>query len=376
LLAYQEILGRVFPHLSAEFEHQQRMVAAKEFMAIVMELDYNLLGKLLSIVDQSAKPIDLICALIEMDAPAILLGCEFWDDKMSALAACTDATVFFSSQIRSLLSGRPAEESSHVLPPMPGALVIQLSNIIGLYAPHDILLVKRFMVNGALRMNLGPAAVAICYSMLCDAAVSKRKNNADSLWDSHHLLQVLNCVVAIAKSQSFLDLPIKRDLCTLTLQLFSIPDSHLYRGVLVLFKELEYELLALELNSLNDDTTKLCGRTNDFLVFKAAGLVARGARDLVDNSNKSSDIPMKRNNFYDRSMNRLFRDIKISLQADLLKSFMCVGDQAVDNDVGLVESMSEAIFQWVVSEAFLARNSSIPLSLPAANMIMMSELGL
>jgi len=129
LLAYQEILGRVFPHLSAEFEHQQRMVAAKEFMAIVMELDYNLLGKLLSIVDQSAKPIDLICALIEMDAPAILLGCEFWGDKMSALAACTDATVFFSSQIRSLLSGRPAEESSHVLPPMPGALVIQLSNI-------------------------------------------------------------------------------------------------------------------------------------------------------------------------------------------------------------------------------------------------------
>ena len=38
--------------------------------------------------------------------------------------------------------------------------------------------------------------------------------------------------------------------------------------------------------------------------------------------------------------------------------------------------MSEAIFQWVVSEAFLARNSSIPLSLPAANMIMMTELGL
>ena len=375
LLAYQEILGKDFPKLSAEFEHQQRMIAAKEFMTIVMELDNTLLGKLFSIVDQSAKPIDLICALIEMDAPAILLGCEFWGDKMSALAACTDASVFFSSQIRALLSGRPAEESSHVLPPMPGALVIQLSNIIGVFSPHDILLVKRFMVNGALRMNLGPAAVAICYSMLCDAAVSRRENNADSLWDSHHQLQVLNCVVAIAKSKSFLDPSIKRDLCTLTLQLLSIADSHLYRVLLDLFKELEYELLALELNSLDDDAAKLSGRTNDFLVFKAAGLVARGARDLVDNSNKSSDIPMKWNTFYDRSMNRVFRDIKKSLQADLLKVFFRIGDQA-ENDVGLMESMSEAIFQWVVAEAFLARNSSIPLSLPAANMFMMTELGL
>ncbi|KAL3768878.1 hypothetical protein ACHAW5_003350 [Stephanodiscus triporus] len=370
--AYREILGQVFPNLCAEFDHQQRMIAAKEFMAVVMKLDDILLGKLCSIIDYSAKPIDLMRALIEMDAPAILLGCEFWGDKMSACAACTDASLYFSSQIRGLLSRQPAEHC-HVLPPMPGARVIQLANLIGLYASRDILLVKHLMVNGALRMNLGPAAVAICYSMLCDIAASRRENNADSMWASSHDFQVIDCIAAILKSQSFCDLPIKRDLCTIALQLFSMADSPLYCVLLDIFKDLEYEILALEMSSLNDDSDQLSGRTNDFFVFKTAELVA----SLVDNLNKNSDIPMKRNNFYDQSMSRVFREIKKSSQADLMKKLCRIGRQAVDDDnTSLAVSISEAIFQWVVAETFLARKSLIPLSLPIAKIFMMTELGL
>jgi hypothetical protein len=374
MVAYHEILGQVFPHLRVEFEHHQRVIAAKEFMAVVMELDDALLGKLFKMFDNSTKPIDLMRVLIDTHASVILLGCEFWSDKSSALAACTDASVFLSTQIRALMSGRPAEESSHVLPPMPGALVIQLSNIIGLYAPQDILLVKSFMASGALRMNLGPAAVAICYSMLCDAANSRRENNPDSLRTSHQDLQVLNCVVAIARAQSFLDLSIKRDLCTLTLQLISIADLPLSCELLGAFKKLEYDLLALEMNSLNGDAAQLTEAANDFLVFKAAGLVVKGARDLVDKTNKNADVLMKWNNFHDRSMIRV---IKKSSHVDLLEKLFLMGDEAVDYDArGLAKSISEAIFSWVIAEVFLARKSSIHLSLLAANIIMMTELGL
>ncbi len=93
-------------------------------------------------------------------------------------------------------------------------------------------------------MNLGPAAVAICYSMLYDAAVSRRENIPDSRRTSHQELQVLNCVIAVAKAQSFFDLSIKGDLLTLTLQLIPIADSPLACVLIGTFKELEYDLLA------------------------------------------------------------------------------------------------------------------------------------
>lgn len=374
MLSCQEVIVKISPQLCSEYEHQQRMIAVKTFMAIDMSLDQALLATLFNIVDRLVNPIDLVCAIIEIDAQVILMGCEFWGD-VSAIAACTDASTYFSSRILALLNGTFEEECIHELPPMPGALVIQLANIIGLYAPSDILLVKRYMISRALTMNLVPAAVAICYSMICDVAVSIQGNNADVTCSHSH---VLDCVVAIGNAESFVDVTVKRELCTLTLMLFSSTDLPLYYQLLDKLKDFEYALLASEINILNDDATQLDASTHDLLVFKAAGLVARGARDLLDKSSESMlKTPTSHNggignSFYDHSMNRIFHEINALSQVDMLQHFHSSNERTNN----LAHMSIKAIFQWIVFEAFKARNSSFPLSLPTADIFMMTEFGL
>ncbi len=53
-------------------------------------------------------------------------------------------------QINETLRGNPAGEASQVLPPMPGALVMQLANILGVVSLHKLLRAKRFMTIGTI----------------------------------------------------------------------------------------------------------------------------------------------------------------------------------------------------------------------------------
>jgi len=374
MLSCQEVIVKISPQLCSEYEHQQRMIAVKTFLANDMSLDRALLATLFNIVDHLVNPIELVRAIIEIDAQVILMGCEFWGD-VSAIAACTDASTYFSSRIRALLNGISEEECINELPPMPGALVMQLAHIIGLYTPSDILLVKRYMISGALTMNLVPAAVAICFSMICDIAVTMQGISADFICSQS---LVLDCVVAIAKAESFADVTIKRELCTLTLMLFSSTSSSLYYQLLDKFKDLEYVLLASKINFINDDATQLDESAYDLLVFKAAGLVAKGARDLLDKSSGSMlKTPISNyggigNSFYDHSMNRIFHEINALSHVDVLQLFHSINERANN----LAHVSIKAIFQWIVFEAFKARNSSFLLSLPTTNIFMMTEFGL
>ena len=51
------------------------------------------------------KSIALLQASMESSPHAILLGCKFWSDDSSANNACTDAPVYFTSQICTPLNG-------------------------------------------------------------------------------------------------------------------------------------------------------------------------------------------------------------------------------------------------------------------------------
>ena len=226
------------------------------------------------------------------------------------------------------MPGLEKVEASHVLPPMPGALVMQLSNIIGLHKPRDLLLVKRCMVKGTLRMNLGSAAVAICYSMLCDGAFAIRDN---SFWTKEQELQVLECVAAIVNSSSFHDRRIKKDLCTTTLQLFSYTDVPIHKLIMDKLKQLEYELLSM-----------------------------------------STIEQLPSNNFYCRSIIDIFSNIKQSSQYDLLHLFSLTGKTTEESKK--LSDMGKIMFQWAANEALKARDDSSTLC-TAANILMITEMG-
>jgi len=388
--ACQEILGPMFPGLAAELERQRRMLDARQFMAEAMKLEPTLMNQLFSNSDHSDNSLSLFRTLMATSPQVILLGCEFWGEELSALNASADASNYFTSQIcASLKNGRgPAAEgklSDGMLPPMPGALVMQLANVIGLHDPHHLLLVKRWMVNGALRMSLGPAAVAVCYSMLCDTLFSRKEHKTScNVRTSQHELQhesiVIDTVLAIVGDKSFGICELKKELCTLALRLFSTTNALLCYVLLDSFKNLEYQALALEserIESHDTEQAKQAGAADhDFLVFKAAGLVARQARGIVSHSSAiPSVLQCGNNNFFDRAMSRVLKDVNQSSLVDLWELLSSMGGTSSLPNKSSLEAISKVVFNWVTTEAFKVRTASRSISIPAANILMMMELG-
>ena len=371
-LECQEILGPLLPNIAAELEQWCRTLEARQFMSEAMKLDPLLLGRLFSF-DYADNPIVIIEALMELSPQALLLGCEFWGDERAS-KACADATVYFSAQICASLNERPAEDSDHVLPPMPGSLVMQLGHILGLRSSHDLLLVKTLMVFGALKTRLVPVAAAICLSMLCDGALSRNENATTDdkwRWTSKHDRQVLDCVVAVVRDKSVGSVHTKREICSLALRLFSFRDPPL--NCVESFKDLEYQLIALERDSISPVTHQQGRHSSDLLLFKAVGLVARQARDFMKDISRSPNaIEGDRNDFYDQSMTRVYYDTQQFFSVDLLKLLSSTGESSSTESL---TAISEVILNWLTSEAFKARRTSLPSSLPVSNILTMMELG-
>ncbi|KAL9186891.1 hypothetical protein ACHAXT_010611 [Thalassiosira profunda] len=377
-LACREILGPLLPSLASQLEPNEHMSNAKHFMLEAMKLDPLLLGHLFA-DDYSANPIALVEALMEKNPRALLLGCEFWSEESSSHSACSDATVYFSSQVNAVLNKRPVEDTSQVLPPMPGALVMQLANILGIRSLHDILLVKRCMVMGALNMRLGPAAAAICLSMLCDVAFSKQDSETgEDKSSGPEETQLIDCVAAIVGDESFGAPLIKKEMCTLALCLFTFRGTSLYHGVLDACRGLEYQLLALETNSTPAETGQLSGEAgeaprSDFLVFRAAGMVARQAMHLVDHPTAHSQ-GTGRNYFHEEALTHVYSEMKKSTAGDVLQLLSSSSEPSSSNETTL-KSLGEVVFSWIASDALKTRSESSPASLPSTHFLAMLELG-
>eukprot|EP00970_Alexandrium_tamarense_P018266 scaffold13325_cov287-Alexandrium_tamarense.AAC.10 len=324
--AYQETLCSVLPELAVEFEHAQRLFDAERFANKAMRLDTEVLSNVF-IEDNSANPMNIIECLLTRKPQCLLLGCEFWSEDLASKAA-EDASRYFSSQINATMSRTSFDESSLVLPPMPGALVMQLSIILDLKSAYDLLMVKRFMVLGVLQLNLAPAAIAICYSMLCDAAFSRQENvDPATKWTERHELVIIQCVVATLGASSFGDIHIKKDLCTQSIRLISGSSS-----LLGIYEKLEQEQLIME--------TEI-------------------------------GPPTPNNNIFDCELAPIFREIKqrSSVDAPLLIASLA---NASSNEPNL-ESLSEAFFYWVVAEASSSAFDSHPSR--ATRVMMIVELG-
>ena len=195
------------------------------------------------------------------------MGCEFWVDIEGSKNACVDALHYFSSQIETAMSGHPISDSALLLPPMPGGLVMQLANILGINTPFKTLLVKKIMLMGALRQSLAHAAVAICYSMLADAAF------ADDYSDSYRS-ELLGCVDAILLERTFVNSFIKKELCIQSVKLLSASGTSSFDTLLETFYNLEYESL---MNWEQDSSERDQGVSHDSSFLER---VAQQARDL------------------------------------------------------------------------------------------------
>ncbi len=230
-LACMKTIGPFFPQLSGVFERQHRLFEAKKFISEAFQPDNSITCTIFGI-ENSNGSLEIIELFVQEFPQALLLGCEFWGDVERSENACIDALKYFSCQIN---KGNPDIDSSLVLPPMPGAFVMQLASIIEIGTTFFTLMVKKVMLLGVLRKSLVHAAVAIYYSMLADAAF------ADDYTDRHQS-ELLSCVDAILSHQTFTNTYIKKDLCIQTLNLLSMTSSA-STTVLESFCNLEYQSL-------------------------------------------------------------------------------------------------------------------------------------
>lgn len=241
-----DILGPRFCNLASKFDRFRRSHDAKQFVTEVMNGDTQFISELPT--TDITCPASWLQSFLSMSPKCMLIdGCDFWDDPTSAFNACADAAMYFSSQIAASLSRKQLEGSTQgTLPPMPGQLVMQLANILGL----DDLFTKRCMVDAALSTGLPAAAVAITYSMLCDAALSQGQGRELS---TEQRSQVAACVAIISGNASFDNIHMKKELCAFALQLFS-PDNSTMRSILAFSCKLERGILKADSDQFNPNT--------------------------------------------------------------------------------------------------------------------------
>ena len=260
------------------------------------------------------------------------------------------------------MSGHPISDSALVLPPMPGGLVMQLANILGINTPFKTLLVKKIMLMGALRQSLAHAAVAICYSMLADAAF------ADDYSDSYRS-ELLGCVDAILLERTFVNSFIKKELCIQSVKLLSVTGTSSFDTLLETFYNLEYEsLMKLEQDSSERDH----GALHDSSFLER---VAQQARDLTAaNDQPISSSPGKSKNvFTNEGLIRLFHEIKEATSTDLLPLLSSFREGNAPNKSSL-EVICRTVLGWISSEALMDNLSATESFLSDYNVIVMMEL--
>jgi len=359
-LACMKVIGPLFPELRDVFEHQHRLFDAKNFASDTMNISNDVICKAFGVSHSNAAMIE---CLVQECPQSLLMGCEFWGDIGRSKNACVDALQYFSFQIETVMSGNPITDSALVLPPMPGGLIMQLANILGVNSPFKTLLVKKIMLMGALRKSLVHAAVAICFSMLADAAF------ADEYTDSHRS-ELMGCVDAILLDRTYIDSFIKQDICIQTVKLISVSSTSSLDTLLETFYNLEYESLMNREQAPSEGVHDGALHDSNFLervANQARGLTATNDQDIFSLSGKSKNV------FTNGGLSCLFHEIKEATSTDLLPLLSSFREGIAPNTSNL-EVICQAVLSWISSEALTDQKSAPDSNLPDYNIIVMIEL--
>ncbi len=356
-LECMRIIGPLFPNLCDVFEHQHRLFDAKNFTSDTMNVNNDVIGKVFNISHSKLATIE---CLIQECPQSLLIGCEFWGDNLRSRNACVDALQYFSVQIGSAMSGNAITDSELVLPPMPGGFIMQLANILGINTPFDTLMVKKLMLMGALQESLAYAAIAICYSMLADAAF------ADNYTDSCRSV-LLGCIDAILLDQTFVNSFIKKDLCIQSVKLLSASNTS-FDTLLETFYNLEYESFMTREQAPSEGDHRAL-HDPSFLER-----VARQAREFTSTGNQNiSSLSGSKNIFSDGSLCSLLREIKEATTTDLLPLLSSLRGETTSNKPSL-EIISRTVLSWISSKVMIDKMSATNSALSSYNVIVMVEL--
>jgi len=385
----QDILGPCFPNLHSEFDAIRRYLDAAHFIQNVLHCanDSTLLEP--TVLD-STPPMQIIELVLSENQHSMVLGCADWSKPEFAAKANFDIHCHFAPKDAST----PQENSSYVetqnLPPPPGGYVLQLGGILGLQSEYEQFIVMNLMVRCASNHEWYGVAAALC-ALLLREAQAKSMIAEDS--GSARNLILMKSVADVVSAESYLDCRMRHELCVTSLRLFSSTNSCLpIDTILHFFPILESQTSPYcytgQENRPNDALNKSddCSsareseiheggaQTGEFLVFRAAGIVARQAKTIVNHVKKSTTAShsleilqdlyqehgMEIHGKYSQTPASLFADVcKLlpSLRANLKREAiegLSTGPKTVSTEATL-QALANLVLLWCVSESCMVR---------------------
>mmetsp|Transcript_22105 Transcript_22105/g.63367 ORF Transcript_22105/g.63367 Transcript_22105/m.63367 type:complete len:2108 (-) Transcript_22105:859-7182(-) len=330
----QDVFGPIFPKLCPDFDTSRRYLDVAHFVHDVLgcklqPADDSIgggegrLGPIASLLAfQSTPAIEIIDAVLRENPDAMLLGGSDWRDAAFSSQANFDVACYFE-RIDAPLdpSENLAPLDASKLPPPPGGCIMQLSSILGL--GENSMIARAKMAQHGAGAGFFGASSAICFLLLRD--ISMKQKTSKPLDDSEITSSLLEAIAIIVSSESYADIRMKRELCILTIRHLSINITKSGFGrnsfdvVLRAFPALEAKFSSL--NAVHSDGEAVAAtrsfdsnegqhiadslpgnasgppmppqrqeQTSQFLVFKAAGMISRQAKKVVNEVKKSGDI--------------------------------------------------------------------------------------
>lgn len=330
----QEVFGPIFPKLRQEFDASRRYLDVAHFVHDVLgcklepvsdsladgEIRQGPIASLSAF--QATPPIEIIDAVLRENPNAILLGGPDWGDPTFSSQANFDVACYFEkidAPLGPSDSSGPPDASS--LPPPPGGYIMQLSSILGL--GENSMAARTKMAHHGAAAGLFGAASAISFLLLRD--ISMMEKGGEPLDVSEVESSLLGAVGIIVSSDSYSDIRMKRELCILSMRYLSsnISKSGFGRDsfdiILRSFSTLEAQFSPLNMaqngvegvvatQSFDTNEGRQMGdslpgsamsppptpqqqeQASQFLVFKAAGMISRQAKKVVNEVTKSGDM--------------------------------------------------------------------------------------
>ena len=239
-------------------------------------------------------PLDMIESVLKENPGCILDGCSEWTDPSFSRNA-NEAICLHYWSVQQANAEDSSPRNGETLPVLPGSAIYHLASLLGLQGSHPLLVVKSRVVYYAVGLSEFAAAAAVCATMV---------NENGSSWNEKAVADcIVDSVARVVSLNDYDDIRMKLTLCNTVFEKchseLSVLDILSYETVLDSFVMLENMMSRRRRPQQSPASSPIskAGRAqddmdptvNDFLVFRAVGMVAKTARNVARHANQPSD---------------------------------------------------------------------------------------
>ena len=387
----QDCLGPLFPELRAKFESSRRYLDAAFFINRMAGSN-----KFMYPCEVRDKlPLDIIESAMTQNPGCIFDGCRDWVDRDFSRKANEAICGHYWSMRQGNVNDSSSSRSA-ALPVLPGSAIYHLALLLGLEGPHALLVVKARVVYHAILVSEFAAAAAVCATMVYENGPS---------WNEPAVAQcIVNSVARVVSLNDYDDVKMRLALCSAVFERdrdnLLVHDYKAYETVLDAFVALEnsthrhqqpqetavYSPGSITNTSNAPESGMEAPARSDFLVFRAAGIVAKTAKYVARHAQHplnqqlphGARLPSIDFSRPPSLSDRVYHDILVQYSTDVHHLFWILRGVSASSSVDdpLLLTIGRLIVFWCISDALRMRPQTVPLEPERADLEDVLAMGL